>query len=864
MTPAQYSHTPEREGWAAASQSQSADKEFQNYSTGKGKDLFDGLRRETEEIEMNIALGEQEVLDREQMAFLMRQHDLALANLQAAHVLDLQKRKDALERIIVARAERKKAKKEARKTIRASKRRDQIIQQQQASADAVARIRDIISEKRAAFDATTQHMYSTHEKQRTNLLQSQDRRFANEKLLVDLETRHLKEEVRSTIMKKFQVRQNHLGHLNKRINDNLRELQLMDLRHSKERFELEMVCFEEIESKKNLHVNQVRLALLTSRHANELQAEKEAVISKKESAKELILQKQHVQELKKLAMDQRIELKQLKMKHESMYATLANRSINHALKNTSKQGSRTASHLGSALGSVLGSTMGSKSASRSNSHDSIHEPDGARKMTISKLSDAIVERDDNEDNAIESVDMAKMNATLVALQKRHFDELAALQTSIRKEIADIQLAFDVKFSDLEEASTSARIKLLEDQERELRDMRESQEKEIKIEEMMHDSEMKMLIERRILNSVLETVADGIINITTTGTIVRFNHAAEVMFGYKAAEVIGSNITVLMPERFAVNHDSYLSDYLNSGSGAEFPLYLSISELKEDGEHLFTGIARDLTEEVAIEEQHQKTQDTKKRELEALVDQLDVAKKQSDDLLSQMLPPSVSRQLLNGHRVAPQSYKSATVFFMDVVGFTTLSAQVSPIEVVSLLNSLYSIIDRVIEKYEVYKVETIGDSYMIVSGLPQENVHHAPEIATMALHLAYAIDKFVYRKKPDLKIRVRMGLNSGPVVAGVVGSKMPRYCLFGDTVNTASRMESNSMAGKIHMSASTASLLRKDGRFELTARGDIEVKGKGKMSTYFLESKLKFNPADETDETLMAAENSLSMVEGLDM
>ncbi len=308
--------------------------------------------------------------------------------------------------------------------------------------------------------------------------------------MVDLETRHLKEEVRSTLIKKFQVRHNHLGHLNKRINDNLRELQLMDLRHTKELFELEMVCFEEIESKKNFHVNQ--LAELKFRHSNELQKEKESVISKKESSKEALLQRQHTKELKRLLTDHRVELKQVKLKQSNMVNT------------ASKNGSKIASRMASAMGSKGHSRMGSN-----DSLASVQEDAATKKISMNMLNQAITE-DTNDDNDVEeTVDMHKISASLVALQRRHREELIMLEASIRKEIADFRLAFDVKFSDLEEFHCDSRVKLLADQERELGVMREAQEKEIKIEEMMHDSEMKMLIERRILNSVLETVADGI-------------------------------------------------------------------------------------------------------------------------------------------------------------------------------------------------------------------------------------------------------------------------------------------------------------------------------------------------------------------
>lgn len=818
------------------------EKLFQNYTETKIKNLFESLRKETDNIERNIAVGESEVLKRDELAFLMKRHDLALSNLQTAHSTDLQKRKDALEAILVARSERKKAKRDARKSIRSSKRRDQLIQQQKASADAAARIRETIGEKRSGFDALTQYMYDNHEKQRKNLVHSQERKDANEKLLVDLETRHLKEEVRGALMKKFQVRQSHLSTLNKRINDNLREVQLMELRHSKERFELEMVAFEEIGSKRILHENQ--LADLRLRHQNEMHNEKEAVLSKKEAAKESLLARKHAQELKQLAQTQRIEMRQLRLRQDEKVGI--------------------ASSSGSRATSKPQSKIGSKLHSRAGSNESLASAvgDGTRKQSLNAL--ALIEAEDDQDgNEGDSAEIQEQSSkstsqSLVVLKKKHREELKALEDAIKKDINDCNLSFDVKLGDMEEAQNDARINLIEAQERELEEVKASQEKEILIEEMMHDSEMKMLIERRILNSVLQTVADGIINITPGGIVTRFNHAAEIMFGWSAAEVIGQNISMLMPERYGQNHDTYLQNYLNTGikhvigtgrrvaglkkNGKTFPLHLSISELKEDGEHMFTGIARDLTEEIRIEEEHQAAQDAKQKELELMLSKLDVAKQQADNLLSQMLPPSVSKQLMDGHKVAPQSFKCATIFFLDVVGFTTISSQVQPLEIVSLLNSLYSIIDWVIDQYDVYKVETIGDSYMIVSGLPVENDHHASEIATMSLHLGYAVDQFVYKQNPKIKIKIRMGINTGSVVAGCVGTKMPRYCLFGDTVNTASRMESNSAPGRINCSEATANLLKQCGKFELESRGEIDVKGKGKMNLYWVNSKLNFDPS----------------------
>ncbi|XP_052249817.1 atrial natriuretic peptide receptor 1-like [Dreissena polymorpha] len=214
------------------------------------------------------------------------------------------------------------------------------------------------------------------------------------------------------------------------------------------------------------------------------------------------------------------------------------------------------------------------------------------------------------------------------------------------------------------------------------------------------------------------------------------------------------------------------------------------------------------------------------------------KKRSEELLYKVLPRSVADQLRMGHSVNPEAFECVTIYFSDIVGFTTISADSTPFQVVDLLNDLYTCFDAIIDNYDVYKVETIGDAYMVVSGLPERNGNeHVRQIARMSLDIVHSVRQFVIRHKPEEPLRARIGLHSGPVCAGVVGRKMPRYCLFGDTVNTASRMESNGEALKIHISEATMGLLLPFATFTIKERGIIDVKGKERMRTYWLVDQL---------------------------
>ncbi|CAJ0953234.1 unnamed protein product, partial [Mesorhabditis belari] len=227
-------------------------------------------------------------------------------------------------------------------------------------------------------------------------------------------------------------------------------------------------------------------------------------------------------------------------------------------------------------------------------------------------------------------------------------------------------------------------------------------------------------------------------------------------------------------------------------------------------------------------------ETLEKEVEDRTKQLSEEKKKSDILLNRMLPKQVAERLKLGQSIEPESYEMVTIFFCDVVKFTNLAARCTPLQIVNILNDLYSTFDTVVEKHSVYKVETIGDAYLCVSGLPVRNgVQHVKNIADMSLDFLETVKGFRISHMPTERIQLRVGMHSGPCVAGVVGLTMPRYCLFGDTVNTASRMESNGKPSMIHVSAEAHDLLLKFPGYIMEERGEVIIKGKGVMETFWL-------------------------------
>ena len=215
-------------------------------------------------------------------------------------------------------------------------------------------------------------------------------------------------------------------------------------------------------------------------------------------------------------------------------------------------------------------------------------------------------------------------------------------------------------------------------------------------------------------------------------------------------------------------------------------------------------------------------------------------KESDDLLHNILPDEIAKRLKTDPAMIADDYESASVLFADVVDFTPMSAQMSPPELVGLLNSVFTKFDEFVEDLGLEKIKTVGDEYMVAAGVPANRPGHALAIAELALRIR---DHTENHQFDGHDISLRIGINSGPVVAGIVGTHKFAYDLWGDVVNTASRMESEGIPGSIQVTPATYELIK--GSFVCEPRGLVSVKGKGDMNTYILISKR--DKADLTGE-----------------
>lgn len=218
-----------------------------------------------------------------------------------------------------------------------------------------------------------------------------------------------------------------------------------------------------------------------------------------------------------------------------------------------------------------------------------------------------------------------------------------------------------------------------------------------------------------------------------------------------------------------------------------------------------------------------------RAVDETENRLQIQYDRAERLLRNILPESVAERLKEKEQLIADGFAQSSILFADLQNFTEFSGSTTPKNLVYMLNELFSSFDDLLEQHGVEKIKTIGDAYMVASGLPQESGRHAEQILDYALAMLAAVNDF--NNKQGLDFSIRIGVNSGPVIAGVVGKKKYSYDLWGDTVNVASRMETSGAPGEIHLSENTYRLIKD--KYNVIKREPLQIKGKGLMQTYFL-------------------------------
>eukprot|EP01116_Phalansterium_solitarium_P001068 TRINITY_DN10865_c0_g2_i1.p1 TRINITY_DN10865_c0_g2~~TRINITY_DN10865_c0_g2_i1.p1 ORF type:complete len:572 (+),score=132.18 TRINITY_DN10865_c0_g2_i1:166-1716(+) len=338
-------------------------------------------------------------------------------------------------------------------------------------------------------------------------------------------------------------------------------------------------------------------------------------------------------------------------------------------------------------------------------------------------------------------------------------------------------------------------------------------------------------------SILNASIDAIVGVNANGIIETCNPATARMFHYGSPdELIGQNVKILMPPTIAAHHDHYMNMYLAKGDsgtigrerelqgarkdGTVFPIRLVLSVSHINNKTIFAAFIRDISDQKEQEKLFRRE------------------KEKTDKLLKNLRPRSIAQQLredgVDGahRRLVAEGYKEVTVLFADIVGFTDVAGSITPVELVFMLNSLFSAWDDLTEKHGLEKIKTIGDCYMAAAGLPERCVDHARRVLEFGIDMIRVLQE--HNADYGRLLNVRIGINVGPVVAGVLGKKKITYDLWGDAVNIASRMESSGVPGRIQVSHAAYEALK--GEYIFEERGRLDIKGKGQMLAYLFKSR----------------------------
>ncbi|MEB3231195.1 MAG: adenylate/guanylate cyclase domain-containing protein [Leptolyngbyaceae bacterium] len=341
-------------------------------------------------------------------------------------------------------------------------------------------------------------------------------------------------------------------------------------------------------------------------------------------------------------------------------------------------------------------------------------------------------------------------------------------------------------------------------------------------------------------ALISAIPDLLIRMKRDGTYLGMVAGNDIaLFNAAQVEQENSNIREILPPHLAQKRLDYIQRALESETIQLYEQQLELQgQLRYEevrivpmGDDEVLNIVRDITARMWAEAELRRANEELEQRVAQRTAELQREKERSEQLLLNILPGSIAEQLKLSGQSPAEHFEEVTILFADIVGFTGLAARIEPLRLVDKLNQIFSAFDHLVDRYQLEKIKTIGDAYMAVGGLPMARADHAEAIAHMALDMQAYMHGLPIDEDLESPLRIRIGINTGPVIAGVIGLKRFIYDLWGDAVNIAARMESHGEPGNIQVTEAT--YLKLQGKFDLQKRGPVLVKGRGEMTTYWL-------------------------------
>jgi len=633
---------------------------FKRSQNIKIKGIVNELLVDGQSIEDKVVSGENEIFFKNEDNFFIAQDEQEITALKTRQQKDIRSLRALQEQQVQDANKRAVLKRYQRELQREIKNLFDKTHNQETAYRKTDEVKLTLLEHRERNEKHVEHIEERHQRQIKQFTAAEERKVMDQRILMELQVRHLSEDQKAEAMKEYHSKMTHQKNVDKKRLDQIREQQRTELRHLRDRADCETRMMEEFANMQSKHTFDQQAS--EAHHRADYVNEKERMATAEQALK-----------LLEMAGENATEIKKMQAHHQSQIRHMQRAQNNRRDKRVKRWSAILGRDL--TIGKKFGSgasSVGSKSQSESQSMsrqdtgDSHQNPNLVLVGANDDLNDGAFLGMENESHAKEQI--AQMREQLKKLAQRQ-----------EKNMIDLVSKHQAEFSAKEEEYQKVMMELEWQQDVELKDSKKAdadnihealaiQERELAMDGHIRGAETKALQERRVLNSLLDSVVDGVISIDPRGFICKFNISAEKQFGYSSSEIIGKNIKELMPQRYSVNHDDYLYNYLSTGvkkvigtgrvvyamrrDKSEFPVSLAISEVIEDGFHLFTAIVRDLTEQFEAEK----------------------LKQAEDDCLPQMIwkidlkgnALSLNKRFLNYTGVTEDKIKSSNVFDPAVI------------------------------------------------------------------------------------------------------------------------------------------------------------------------------------------------------